>query len=246
MSHQNVEGILDSQILSDRIKKLGENDIHLLSVDRSVYDEQKTYSQYLLNTDEQNRAQRFLFRKDHDLFVIGRYITKTVLAHYTESIPERVRIIPDAFGKPTCEMNLYFNISHSGEQVLLGFSKSKIGVDIERIDPTVNIERIGKNYFSEVEFQKMMSCTGDKRTETFFEIWTQKEALIKGIGKGLKIPLQGFNVPGPNEKVLWEFPTENKYGNWYVQNIKTKQGFKSAFATQIERVNLSYFSHGRW
>ncbi len=44
----------------------------------------------------------------------------------------------------------------------------------------------------------------------------------------------------------WEFPTEENYGNWYVQNIETKRGFKSAFATQNEIVDLSYFCLDNW
>jgi len=228
-------------MLSNKVEKLEEQDVHLWEVDRNVYKDLKNYSKYLLNEDEKNRALRFRFRKDHDLFVIGRYTTKIMLAYYTDNTPENVKIIPDSFGKPACEMNLFFNISHSGDQLLLGFSNSEIGVDIERIDPAVDIEGIGKSHFSEIEFQIMMNCTRDERAETFFKIWTKKESLIKGIGKGLSIPLQDFNVTHQNGKVLWELPNEKNYGNWFVHNIETKKGFKSAFAIQKEKVNLSYF-----
>lgn len=243
MYHQNSVDIFDSQVLSNKVEKLKEQDVHLWGVNRDIYNEQKNYSEYFLNEDEQHRAQRFRFRKHHDLFVIGRYITKMLLAYYTDSSPESVKIRPDSFGKPTCEMNLYFNISHSDDQLLLGFSNSEIGVDIEKNDPTVDLERIGESHYSEIELQQMMNCTTDERVETFFEIWTKKESLIKGIGKGLNIPLQDFNVTSPNGKVLWEFPTEKKYGTWYVHNVETKQGFKSAFATQNEIVDISYFCY---
>lgn len=240
--HQNSEDIFDSQMLSNKVEKLEDQDVHVWRVHRNVYNDLKNYSKYFLSEDEQNRAQRFRFRKDHDLFVIGRYITKMMLAYYTGSTPESVKIMPDSFGKPTCKMNLFFNISHADDQLLLGFSNSEIGVDIERVDPAVDIDRIGERHFSEMELEKLWNCTRDERTETFFEIWTQKESLIKGIGKGLSIPLQDFNVINQNGKVLWEFPNEKNYGDWYVQNIAAIQGFKSAFATQNEIVNLSYFS----
>ncbi|MEX0662993.1 MAG: 4'-phosphopantetheinyl transferase superfamily protein [Balneolaceae bacterium] len=236
--HQNVEDIFDPQVLSNRVGKLEEQDVHLWGIRRNIFNGLKDYSKYLLSEDEQNRAQRFRFRKDHDLFVIGRYLTKVILAYYTDSTPERVNIIPDSFGKPSCGMDLFFNISHADDRLLLGFSTTEIGVDIEAIDTNVDIERIGERHFSEIEFQKMMTYAGDERAETFFEIWTQKESLVKGIGKGLSIPLKDFNVINPNGKVLWEFPNEKKYGDWYVQNIEVQQGFKSAFATQKEIVNL--------
>lgn len=235
------EELFDFQIITDRIEKPEDTDVHLWEINRNVYDEQKSYSEYFLNEDEQDRAQKFRFRKDHDLFVIGRYFTKMLLACYTESAPENVKIIPDLFGKPACNSNLFFNISHSGDQLLLGFSKSEIGVDIERIDPSVDIEKIGGSHFSELELQKMMTCSRDKRAETFFEIWTRKESLIKGIGKGLRIPLQDFNVTNPNGKVLWKLPAEENPGDWFVQNVEPQQGFKAAFATQNGLDKLSYF-----
>ena len=241
MYHQNAEDVFDLQMFADKVEKLEGQDVHLWGINRNVYNEQKNYSEYFLDEDEQNRTQRFRFSKNHDLFVIGRYYTKIMLAYYTMSHPESIKIIPDSFGKPTSERNLFFNISHSGDQLLVGFSKSKIGVDIERNDPAVDIEKVGKSHFSEVELQEMMSYTRDERTEAFFEIWTKKEALIKGIGKGLSIPLQDFNVTKRNGKVFWKFPADNKYGNWYVHNIETKQGFKSAFATQNDVANASYF-----
>lgn len=166
-----------------------------------------------------------------------------MLAYYTESTPESVKILPDSFGKPFCNTNLFFNVSHAHDQLLLGFSKSEIGVDIERIDPAVDIEKIGERHFSEIELQEMMSCIRNERANTFFEIWTKKESLVKGIGKGLRIPLQNFNVINQNGKVVWEFPTENDYGNWYAKNIETAQGYKAAFATQKKTVDISYFCH---
>lgn len=242
--HQYSADIFSNQSLFNKVEKLKEHDVHVWSLTTDIYDELKNNAKNFLNENEQNRAQRFRFRKHHDLFVIGRYITKIMVAHYTESLPEKINIIQDSYGKPTCEKNLYFNISHSEEQLLLGFSNSKIGVDIERNDPTVDIESIAGNHFSEIEFQKMMSYTGDERVESFFEIWTKKESLIKGIGKGLRIPLQDFSVTGQNGKVLGKLLSGKSYGNWYVQNIDSSQGYTSAFASQHKKADISYFSLG--
>lgn len=239
--HQNIEGVFDSDLLSNEVDKLGEQDVHLWRVHRNVYNEFKNYSEYFLNEDEQHRAKRFRFRKHHDLFVIGRYVTKVMLAHYAGCTPESVDIVQDSFGKPACEMNIFFNISHSDDQLLVGFSNSEIGVDIERVNSTVNFERIGKNHFSEVEVNKIMEFTEDERADTFFEIWTKKESVIKGIGKGLGIPLQDFNITDQNGQVLWKSPTENDYGAWFAHNIEIRQGFKTAFATQKKVVDLRYF-----
>ena len=242
MINQITEDIIDYELITDHVKKPGDNDVHVWEFNRWAYNEQLEYSHYLLNESEQCRAKRFRFREDHDLFVLGRYFTKIMLAHYTGNIHQNVNIDTDLYGKPTSGMNLFFNISHSGDQLLLGFSNTPIGVDIERNNPDVDIVKIAENHFSEAEIKQLMNSQGAVRADIFFEIWTKKEALIKGIGNGLSIPLQDFNVINSNEKVLWEFPTENNYGNWYVQNIDTKHGFKAAFATQNQIAKLSYFS----
>ena len=243
MYHQISEEIFNPKFFSNKIEKLGARDVHLWGLTGSVCNVQKNYSDYFLDDDEQSRAMKFRFRKDHDLYVIGRHFTKIMLAYYTDCTPDSVKITEGSFGKPSCEMNLFFNISHSGDHLLLGFSNLDIGVDIERIDPSVDIKRIGKRHFSKIEFQKMMSCAEDERVKSFFEIWTKKEAFIKGIGEGLSVPLKDFNVTSPNGKVLWELSPEKNYGNWYVHDIESNQGFKSAFATQSELVDISYYRH---
>lgn len=239
--HTNPEELLPAQILSNKVTRLSNNDVHLWTINREVYNDHKPYSEYFLDDIEQNRAKRFRFKKDHDLFVIGRYITKILLAYYTNSTPQNVKISPDLCGKPTSDQNLFFNISHSGDQLLLGFSNSPIGVDIEKEDPRVDAKSVGKGNFSKMEFQILMNARDDQKLSTFFEIWTKKESLIKGIGKGLSIPLTDFNVTCQGGKVQWDIPAENIYGDWYVQIYKGKQGYTSAFATQNSAVNLSTF-----
>ena len=233
--------IFDSFKLSDKVAKLEDHHIHLFSVNSRIYDEKKSYSDYFLDDDEQNRAMQFRFRKDHDLFVLGRYITKVILSHYTDGSPEKVKITLGETGKPGSGLNYFFNISHSEDQLLLGFSKSEIGVDIEKTDRKTNIEKIGQSHFSDMEYRYMMKCIDTKRADAFFEIWTKKESLIKGIGKGLHIPLKIFDVTSPNGMVLWKMPTEVNYGTWYVQNLAVKEGFKAAFATPNPECRLSLF-----
>lgn len=239
--HQILDGMFNPDLLSNKVGKLGEQDVHLWRINKNYFNGLRSYSDYYLNKDEQKRAQRFRFRKDHDLFVIGRYLSKILIAYYTNNKPENVTIIPDEFGKPVCEMNLHFNLSHSGDLLLLGFSKSLIGVDIEKIDPTWDIDCFCERHFTEMESQKIMNGRPADKTNKFYEIWTKKESLIKGIGKGLSLPLKDFNVTAPDTKVLWEFPTEYKQGNWQVHTIVTNQGYKSAFATQNANVIPHYF-----
>ncbi|MEX2573310.1 MAG: 4'-phosphopantetheinyl transferase superfamily protein [Balneolaceae bacterium] len=241
MTNRTLEEIFDPEVLSNKAGRLEEGDVHLWVINRIACREQNNYSEYFLSEAEQNRAQRFRFSRDRDLFVLGRHITRILLAHYAGSDPDKVKIVPDASGKPSSDLRLNFNISHSHDQLLLGFSNSAIGVDIEKIDSSVDIKSLGESHFSEIEFQIMMNDTKNKRCDRFFEIWTKKESLVKGIGKGLRISLQDFNVTGWNGKVRWGLPTGQMVEGWHVRELEAKPGYKSAFATRNATVNLSHF-----
>ncbi len=241
MVKRTLEDLLDPEVLSNSVGRLGKRDVHLWVANRVACGARNNLAEFFLSEDEQNRAQRFRFSRDRDLFVTGRYITKILMAHYADSTPGRVKIVPDASGKPSTDLGLNFNISHSHDQLLLGFSDSIIGVDIEKKDSLADIESLGESHFSEIEFQLMMNDEKDKRCDTFFEIWTKKESLVKGIGKGLSISLQDFNVTGWNGKVQWFLPVVQTYVDWYVREVEARPGYKSAFATQNATVNLSHY-----
>lgn len=240
MIKRTLEDVLDPELLSNTVGKLGKRDVHLWVANRVAYGDRNNLAEFFLSEDEHNRAVRFRFGRDRDLFVMGRQITRILLAHYADSTPNKVNIVPDASGKPSTDLGLNFNISHSHDQLLLGFSDSVIGVDIEKQDSLADIESLGESHFTEIEFQMLMNDTEDNRCDTFFEIWTKKESLVKGIGKGLSISLQDFNVMGRNGKVQWRLP-DVQTGDWYVHELEAKPGYRSAFATQDATVNLSHF-----
>jgi len=83
-------------------------------------------------------------------------------------------------GKPFVSGDWDFNLSHSGDVVACAITREgRIGIDVERhrdVDP----QRF-KRYFSTDELEWM----GDD-ARRFIELWTQKEAVIKASGVGLK------------------------------------------------------------
>ena len=95
------------------------------------------------------------------------------------------------FGKPVSDSK-FFNISHSHGLVAFVMDDYPIGVDIERIRPAKEdlIE-----YISSEDEKKYIHDD-----ESFFEIWTNKEALVKCIGTGIKVKprdIVGLPINGP-------------------------------------------------
>lgn len=75
-----------------------------------------------------------------------------------------------------------FNISHSGDYVIIGVSFSKdisIGIDIELIKQSFPIQEAKSIVFSNSEQNLIGSSINN-----FFKLWTKKESLIKAIGYG--------------------------------------------------------------
>lgn len=97
------------------------------------------------------------------------------------------------FGKPKLKdiNDFCFNISHSGDYVILAVSDKEIGCDIEKIR---NRDlKIAKRFFAEKEYEVLSKIEDeDKRKKTFYLYWVLKESFIKFSGQGLSKPLDSF------------------------------------------------------
>lgn len=88
-------------------------------------------------------------------------------------------------GKPVMKgFPLQFNISHSGDYVLLAVAECAVGVDIQR-HTRVDFRRLSKRFFSPREVQELTDCDSEADARAlYFRLWTQKEAYgkLKGCG----------------------------------------------------------------
>lgn len=103
-------------------------------------------------------------------------------------------------GKPYirgCE-HFQYNISHSGEYVVLAYGCDPLGVDIEQIrNKDVAVAR---RCFTEKEYAYVIQGGGDFADghgdvqTRFSRIWTMKESYLKLTGEGISVPLNSFEV----------------------------------------------------
>lgn len=95
-------------------------------------------------------------------------------------------------GKPYLEEmpDFCFNISHSGDLVVCGFSDKEIGIDIERYGRS-RME-VAERFFHPDEIDRLLSLDAEARDRLFIDFWAIKESFLKYLGTGLTRPLSSF------------------------------------------------------
>ena len=84
-------------------------------------------------------------------------------------------------GKPYLENGPFFNLSHSGEYIALVISKTReVGIDIQKVD---------ENRLKTIEYVSNQKSNPNE----MFQIWSNKESLIKCLGLNMS---EIKNVPG--------------------------------------------------
>ncbi len=142
----------------------------------------------LLSAQEQEKAVRFRFLRDHNSYIITHGVLRKILGNYLGSEPSEIEFISNKFGKPYLDekyKKIYFNLSHSSECSVLAFStKSETGIDVEKIDPEFNFDLIAKVHFSEAE-KNFLYSNQHEACKKFYTLWTRKEAFLKTLGIGI-------------------------------------------------------------
>jgi len=146
----------------------------------------------VLSSTEKERAARFRFDEDRARCIVARGALRWIASSYCGVPPTELEFETGAHGKPKLQGEtpaLEFNVSHSGEFVLIGIAPLPCGVDIERIRPGLREQEIAERFFCPQEVQWL------SRTQMgFARLWTAKEAIIKALGGGLSIPLSSVDV----------------------------------------------------
>ena len=154
--------------------------IRILCADISCADGQIYRSLYERASEERKkRADRYLRYGDKLRCVTADALLRTALG--TESF----QIQKNEFGKPYIRdrKDFYYNLSHSGDYVVLAWGNGEVGVDVQQHRADTDMRIIAENYFAEDEIQYIRQS--DRQTaERFYEIWTGKESYLKYVGKG--------------------------------------------------------------
>lgn len=218
------------------------NEIHIYWTNTSIYKKYIFHVASTLSNTEIEIAGKYKFKRDKERYLISRYLLKKILSGYTD-IPANNIIIKNSFyGKPEIEneLKIKFNLSHSGDKIVFAFTlNNEIGIDIEKIEFSVNHMEIAENYFSEDEIFLLKKQKEDI-VNNFYYIWTRKEALLKAIGVGMlpdlkKISaIKNYFLPDLELKEI----NLNKEKVWYIESIDIDNSYKTSIAYKRQTKNI--------
>ncbi|GAA4271386.1 4'-phosphopantetheinyl transferase superfamily protein [Aquimarina gracilis] len=168
----------------------------------------------------QEKVLRYRRWQDAQLSLLGRLLLKQGLKDYGIVCNNELNMHYTSYNKPYfIDLEVEFNISHSGDIVVCAITQNNdIGIDIE-IVKNIEVEDF-KNQMTSLEWQRIIS-SGDIKN-SFFNYWTQKEAVIKAHGMGLSVPLKSFEIIN-NHTII---DTEN----FYVKEVVLDQEYKCHLA----------------
>ena len=197
-----------------------------------------------LSFDEQQRANKFIFEKDKNRFIVGRYVLRMLIGSYLSMPAEHVQFVYGDQGKPAIDplMNqkkLCFNLSHSKGMAVYIFALNRsLGIDLECTDKQYKCQPIIERWFTQRELTIYNELPEDQKQDYFYRAWTLKEAYLKGLGGGLSIPLDDIELVNlqmeSSENYQMKDPLEGS--KWHLSPLILTNGYIGTYAIRNENV----------
>ncbi len=216
--------------------------IHTLFTERCS-DEEVAAANALLDAQERDRRDRFVFPEHARLFTLAHGLVRRTLSDHLGT--SDLRFTENQYGKPSVP-GVEFNLSHTKGLIALGLSdEGALGVDVEAFNRNTDVLNVAQHSFSDLEAADVTACAPAGRKERFFRYWTLKESYIKARGMGLHLPLKAFSflLDEPHTehtsriRIKMRADLNDTPERWYFEQTKLAGGF--FLAVCAERTHAS-------
>jgi len=191
----------------------------------------------ILAPDEIERAGRYHQEKDQLRFIISRGMLRLLLGKYLNQKPINIHLEIGANKKPFVQNrrgdDLHYNVSHSGDLILIAVSNSEVGIDIEKINDSFSYKEILPHNFSDEEILFI------KKPEDFYLLWTRKEALLKATAKGIDDDLPLIPSLDGTHHVNSEIIGSEK--NWNVNSFHIGDGYIGSVTKSCDKNAINFY-----
>lgn len=142
----------------------------------------KTF-EFAFTQQEALRAEAIVSTARREQFLAGRWLAKKMLVQSCGGAPESWQIDADGSAKPgVIGHDLQLSISHSGPYVACCIADHAVGIDIEGFGHERPVVDLATLACSAREQSALRSLQGDALNQSFFQLWTCKEARLKQFG----------------------------------------------------------------
>jgi len=214
-------------------------DVHVWQVRLDVDGDELHALTSVLSADERERTSRFVRPCDASRSAAARGHLRQLLGHYLDRPAAEVALGVGPHGKPFVSAPgagwLRFNMSHSGDRGLIAVANGReVGVDVERFQPELPDPELRK-LFAPAEQRALSALTAGDYIEQYFTLWTRKEAVVKGLGVGLLVPLNGVDVLNDRVPLTADLARNLppvSTSTWNVRSLRQGENYFAAVAVQ--------------
>ena len=187
----------------------------------------------VLEDAEKRRAGDISNRYARHEFVKTRALLRLLLSQHTGRPASSLRFATGENGKPVLlgSHGVHFNVSHSDGTALVAIASAEIGVDIERIDGSVDYAGVAQSLFGRSEIEMLRKASDARRSEVFFSIWTRKEAYLKATGAGFSCDLPKISTASSDGVFEDLGCTTGRRPQWHAFDLPAPANFKAALVT---------------
>ena len=176
---------------------------------------------------EQSRAERYLRPSDRRDYLCAHVLRRALLSYCFERPEQEWDFEPDDFGKPIVlnrepRGRIECNLSHTGGVVAaIAAIDHAVGIDVERLDRPMELD-IAAILCSCVEEAAVRAAPQSRQREQLLQLWVQKEALVKAVGRGLSMDLSQIAFDDDGFAVLSRpVPGMERPADWQVWKLAT-------------------------
>lgn len=180
-----------------------------------------------LPLEDQQSALRFVHQRDVLSALVGRLLVRHVAISVLNLSSSLLKVQRDNLGRPFLtdyQPRLDFNISHGGEYtVIVATTEGRCGVDVMKVELPRPVHTAPafiakmRSVFSPPEFELIVSQDSERaQMSCFYRHWCLKEAYLKAVGCGIRIPLNSVKctLATSSNPFTWCQSDHDFQGHW--------------------------------
>ncbi len=168
----------------------GSYELHRLDIDLSPASIATAHE--LLSAAERARMASYRLAAQGHRFAVVRAWVRRMLAEHLAASPAELPIWSPRHEKPRLEEgmpDLRFSVSHSGDLAMCCIAAGlEVGIDIEVDRTPAATAALATTVLDEKERAAIDLLRPEERHEAILREWTRKEAMLKALGTGLRLP----------------------------------------------------------